>query len=619
MLLLRFRANALQTPRELGMVSRRVTIVVPPFASIDFPMIGPSILASECCERGHVASVFYANLILASRLGYNLYNRISLSSFSIMLGDLLFREFAFPGECEPSIDEILSGYDSVSVSSPQLEPLSIAEVKNCFGQIAPALEEICQKLCAIGANIIGFSSSFQQNLAAISIAKKVKLITPEVITVFGGPNASNPMGRSLLKNVDCFDALFCGEADLEFANFVDSIELPAFEPNKVVDCVPIKSLDAVSSPTYSDYFNQLRPYLDAKKLPSDLPFALPIESSRGCWWGAKHHCTFCGLNGEEIGYRSKSPDRIIYEIEHLEETHGIASFQATDNIMPTGFVKNVLPRLAASSRSRKIFYEVKSNLRGIELDAFVAAGVTVIQPGIESFSSNILKRVDKGVSGTQNICLLRECASRQIEVVWNMLVAIPGDEITDYDEMEKIIPFLEHLHPPRGLSRIIIDRYSPYHNQPSVYGLKSVEPLPAYRTLYPRDACLSDIAYHFTAEYRSEYLEQHKNARRFDSAIIAWQSVWCEKRDPPRLYAAPLDDGQIFVEDTRRIAIDRWNLLTESRARLLSELRTPVPIDAISESEELNDLIERGFVIRYESRFVSIVVEPKIGLVARAK
>ena len=29
-----------------------------------------------------------------------------------------------------------------------------------------------------------------------------------------------------------------------------------------------------------------------------------LETSRGCWWGQRMHCTFCGLNGSGMVYRS---------------------------------------------------------------------------------------------------------------------------------------------------------------------------------------------------------------------------------------------------------------------------------------------------------------------------
>ncbi|MEY3837712.1 MAG: hypothetical protein RL304_694, partial [Verrucomicrobiota bacterium] len=31
---------------------------------------------------------------------------------------------------------------------------------------------------------------------------------------------------------------------------------------------------------------------------------LALETSRGCWWGAKHHCTFCSFGGRDQVFRS---------------------------------------------------------------------------------------------------------------------------------------------------------------------------------------------------------------------------------------------------------------------------------------------------------------------------
>ena len=35
-----------------------------------------------------------------------------------------------------------------------------------------------------------------------------------------------------------------------------------------------------------------------------------LEGSRGCWWGEKHACAFCGLNGRVNVYREKSPEKL---------------------------------------------------------------------------------------------------------------------------------------------------------------------------------------------------------------------------------------------------------------------------------------------------------------------
>ena len=56
-------------------------------------------------------------------------------------------------------------------------------------------------------------------------------------------------------------------------------------------------------PTSRDYFRAL----DASGAAPDVAPTLLFETSRGCWWGAKSHCTFCGLNGGSDGVPQQEP------------------------------------------------------------------------------------------------------------------------------------------------------------------------------------------------------------------------------------------------------------------------------------------------------------------------
>ena len=117
---------------------------------------------------------------------------------------------------------------------------------------------------------------------------------------------------------------------------------------------------------------------------------LPLESSRGCWWGAAHQCTFCGLNGTSLGYRSKSPERVLAEVHELEDRYGVSDFEAVDNILDMGYHKTLLPELAADTSTRRIFYEIKANVSRAQVAALVDAGIMWVQPGIESLHSEVL-------------------------------------------------------------------------------------------------------------------------------------------------------------------------------------------------------------------------------------
>ena len=59
--------------------------------------------------------------------------------------------------------------------------------------------------------------------------------------------------------------------------------------------------------------------------------------------GAAHQCTFCGLNGTSLGYRSKSPERVLAEVRELEDRYGVSDFEAVDNSSTWRTDKTLLP------------------------------------------------------------------------------------------------------------------------------------------------------------------------------------------------------------------------------------------------------------------------------------
>ena len=76
---------------------------------------------------------------------------------------------------------------------------------------------------------------------------------------------------------------------------------------------PLRQLDDLPTPDYTEYFERAE---RARTAPptGQRRIWIPFESARGCWWGAKHHCTFCGLNGTTMQFRSKSPQRVADEL-----------------------------------------------------------------------------------------------------------------------------------------------------------------------------------------------------------------------------------------------------------------------------------------------------------------
>src|SRR4030095_5227998 len=117
--------------------------------------------------------------------------------------------------------------------------------------------------------------------------------------------------------------------------------------------------------------------------------------------------------------------------------------------------------LAARNLGIELFYEVKANLNKEQLSLLRAAGITAIQPGIESLSDIVLQIMRKGVSALQNIRLLKWCRQLGISPHWNLIWGFPDEPPAEYQRMAELVPLITHLTPPVGSSKIQIHRFSP--------------------------------------------------------------------------------------------------------------------------------------------------------------
>jgi ribosomal peptide maturation radical SAM protein 1 len=606
-----------------------ILIVVPPFAHAGFPALGPSLLKAQCLRHGLQASVLYSNLELAARLGYERYNQIALAFDQALVGERIFRAAAFPdelgdqdqhwfatnftevGELPATAEEMADRFFSPAA---QVERSVVAD---CVEQVEPFLDAVVARILDSGARIVGFSSVFQQTLASIAIARRLE----DPTTVLGGANA-NQVGASALAEVTgAFDYIFSGEAETAFVSFCrDILEQGKLPERRVIDCAPLPDLEQATLPDFEDYFEQVAELDLQSQLRWRLPLWLPFEASRGCWWGERRQCSFCGLNGEEVRYRHKTGEQVVQELAQLSSRYGVKRLQAADNILPRTFFRQLLPDLAAADTSYELFWETRPDLTSSELDLCVRAGLTNLQPGIESFASGVLRRLGKGTTGVNNLVILRECRSRAIRCEWNLLLGVPGERASDYESIISLVPQIEHLQPPRACVPVRVDRFSPMYRAPYRYGLEAVQPFPVYRELFPDGAPVDRIANHFVADLKSELSECHDLRLRLARVLLPWIRAWHGNQEPPVLGAAPLADGLVMIKDTRSCAVESMHLVTQEVDDCLRQLQQPRRRSWLNPERAgiLEDMLRRRFVVEHEGRLVSLVTRPALALQLRS-
>jgi magnesium-protoporphyrin IX monomethyl ester (oxidative) cyclase len=324
----------------------------------------------------------------------------------------------------------------------------------------------------------------------------------------------------------------------------------------------VPNLDAIPIPDFDDYFQTL------PTCPKIAPYITPglfVETSRGCWWGQKQHCTFCGLNGSGMTYRSKSPERVVREFSWLAQRYGLRKFFVVDNILDLNHIDTVLPMFAALEEPYSIFYETKANLKRHQVQQLAEAGVLWLQPGIESMHDSLLGLMKKGNTALINVQLLKWAREFGIQVFWNFLVGLPGESKEWYAEMLEWLPLIVHLQPPSEETRVMrFDRFSPYYEQAADYGLTLV-PQKAYSYIYPLSPeFLQHLAYHFEERGgvgdggNKRIFPEHE---RLKTWVNEWQMLF-KSESAPSLSVSVNNGDRLMLIDTRPCAVEREMSLT---------------------------------------------------------
>jgi radical SAM superfamily enzyme YgiQ (UPF0313 family) len=105
-------------------------------------------------------------------------------------------------------------------------------------------------------------------------------------------------------------------------------------------------LNLAVTPDFDDWFRDVE-QLDSADHVRIVTKSLPLEGSRGCWWGQTRHCTFCGIDEASLAYRSRSADDVLATLRELRSRYGDLEFRFSDYILARGHYQELLPKLEA--------------------------------------------------------------------------------------------------------------------------------------------------------------------------------------------------------------------------------------------------------------------------------
>jgi len=558
-----------------------------PFAPSERPAHGVSLLKAELAERGIDCDVHYPNLAFAARITPAAYGDLTA-----LVGRARFAgEWVFAGclsdelSAEAFVREILRG--RYRLAGPEIELLQRARDLS-----AGFLDQWLDSVEWRRYQAVGFTSFSEQNVASLAAARLLKRREPRIFIMFGGPSWHGVMGEALHRCFPFVDIAFLGEGDYALPDVLerlaeagptlsaaDGLEEAALEDvpgiayrfrgRSVVTGIgqAVDDLDGLPAPDFSDYFTAL----EALGLTS-AGVTVETQTSRGCRWGERHPCLFCGLADTARPYREKSAARVLAEVRGLVQRWG-GALDLTDNMVSPRFLSDVLPDLAASPLGVPLFFESRPGLTREQVRQTVLAGATV-RVGIESFSEHVLTLMHKGTSPLANIRLLRWCRELGATVRWNLIYGLPGETDDDYAELIALLPSLRHLPPPSACEGVSLYRFSRYFDEAERYGFSDPKPDAAYRFLYP-DAShkdLWDIAHTFTFERRPGLVRW-----AFIERLRHEVGLWQEEGEPGELRLVRNRDGCTTLLDTRSVSVqpsvERLDDLDELLIRACDDIR----------------------------------------------
>ncbi len=534
-----------------------VALVTLPFGHAKYPSIQLGTLAQVLKANGVGVKCHYLNLSFAAQIGFPLYDL--LCEQQLLIGEWLFSRLLFHDN--PKHSKYLTTFKPLCDRIALAAGTSSSYLSEIEEKIAPRFLTWASTSIDWGQYaVIGFTSMFHQNVASVTLAKLIKELYPQVKIVFGGANYDGEMGQEYFRAFPWIDYAVLGEGEVPFPALVKQIlagntaQVPAgviarqgttlqYEQNPVL----FADFQKMGPPDYDDYFQQLNAVHPTAG--GDFSRILLYESARGCWWGEKHHCTFCGLNAQSMKFRAKKPEQVLEELQYLSSRYNATRFRFVDNIIDMAYIDSVFGKLAEKRYDLDIFIETKSNLAKRQIHTLAQGGVKVMQPGIESLSAATLREMDKGVSPMQNLACLKWSNYYNVHISWNILLGFPGETAEDYQRQIDLIPSLVHFPPPESVGRLWLERFSPYFTNPDRYGITITGPGVAYDYVYdPARVNLSKVAYDF--EYEVE--------RRVDPVLVQelthltdeWKRRYASTEKPFLYYVKGM--GFVTVYDGRK-------------------------------------------------------------------
>jgi ribosomal peptide maturation radical SAM protein 1 len=600
--------------------NKKVLLISMPFAGVDIPSIQLAILESYLKERNIKIKTLHLYLKAAEIYGLTNYFNLIYPPNDSYTAQIIYSKYLFLEHFKKNKEKFKEYFHKSHEKLSFQEYLEKTDVfYNWFFENINWQE----------FDIIGFSLNYGQFLPSLSFAKKIKETNPEKIIILGGSRTTGLIGERALQTFDFIDYIVSGDGEEPLYNISTQSEnlrqIPGliYRKNGKIISNGINNTTNINDlpiPSFDSYYVELKDVSPDIQQFFSYAGKLPIEISRGCWW---NKCSFCNLNLQHKRYREKNVEKIVKEIDFLSNKYKMLNFQIIGNTLPVKDHKILCKKIIQLKKDLTFFAEARADhLKSDDYNLLKKAGFKNIQTGIESFSSNYLKKMNKGTRIIDNIAALKFCKENNIKNSYNLIVGYPNEEKIDFDETKiNIELFKKYLEPP-NLCQFRLVYESPIHCNPILYNIDKIENTTVDKIMFPQEIIDKKFNFVFDFKRKNEIAENP-----WKKLVSNWKNTYEEQKTLSVKRNTELEelvfyfkDGGNFIKiydkrhsdnamiymlnsDERKVFLACSNVISKT------ELQNKFENISLSElNDMLNSFVEAGILYKENEWYLSLPI-----------
>jgi ribosomal peptide maturation radical SAM protein 1 len=499
---------------EMHSAQKNVLLIAMPFAGADIPSIQLGILEAYLKERN--ANIKTRHLYLKAAEFYNInnYNLLIYPPNDSYTAQMVFSKYVFPEHWKENKEKFKEYFNKTTAArTPGKQPFT-------FDDYVQRTDNFYNWILANADwrqyDIIGFTLNYGQFLPSLAVAKKIKELNPDKKIIFGGGRTVGNLGKIALESFPYVDFIVSGDGEealyrlaYDYKNYESIPNLIYRKQNEIVwnQSENLLDLNSLPIPLYDSFYEEL-----SSTSPEIQQFfcyngKLPVEISRGCWW---NKCTFCNLNIQHKKYREKNVNKIVEEIEFLSNKYKILNFQIISNNLLVKDHRVLCEKIKQLDKDFSFFAEARADhLNSDDYILLKEAGFNTIQTGIESFSSNYLRKMNKGARVIDNIAALKFCRENGIINRYNLIINYPNEETIDFEETKKTTElFKQYLDPPQ-ICYLRVVYGSPIQCNPEQFNIERLEYAPIDTIMFPKE--FLEKEFNFVYDFKRKEAKEEYN------------------------------------------------------------------------------------------------------------